>query len=348
MAASGLEVLTPAQAHTVLARELGGVDLSDVWTLDCVVLRSVLWALTDGVRSVHTLRILNRATALVLALPTSTPDERLVRARLRDSLEELSEVGDAVELGQGLWLPGSLREVELGSHSEHLLVGGLPTGLLPEQLRGTVVHHGASRRVRGEALRHILALPVEPLSSWARAPVESLREWAESLLDTELPPYVPPREGAVLRIYAPERAKHRGSQGKRWVDSAEGLSGRYLAYRTRVFGVREYRIVEVAEGNVVGSGAALLPGEARRLMYALDARAGKAVSVRWEERGGETRVTLWSELPRSEQRLFAALGTLLPNPDDTYYPRVWVFSAHRELVLERLRRLEVQLVGPSP
>ena len=62
--------------------------------------------------------------------------------------------------------------------------------------------------------------------------------------------------------------------------------------RERIFGVREYRIVELKNGSVIAINNSLAPGDVRRLMYALDLKAGKPVEIRMEAKGGSIFFTL--------------------------------------------------------
>jgi hypothetical protein len=283
---------------------------------------------------------------LALSMWDSDHDVQQRRERLHDALEELSEAGDLVSLPEGRWLPAPVREVMLEANSEErLLVGGVPTGVLPAELKRLVTHHGPYRRLDGSILGVALNLPKEELNSWAGSPAESLEAWAAERLGVKLHRYAEHQEGSRIRVYVPELAKERSTQTRRWFERAASISGRYLASRERVFGVREYRVVELRDGAIISSDEVLAPGEGRRLMYALDARAGKPVEVLLGAKGGSMSVTLRSELPRSEQRLFGSLGNL-EVPGDDYYPRTWWFAdRYRGIVLSRLEALRVRLVG---
>src|SRR5713226_8462397 len=94
------------------------------------VLRALTWALTSGTQPVHILRLLNRATSIMSPL-LETTDDRQVRSELREGLDALADAGDLVELEGGLWLPATTRIVRLRYGDSHLLVGGIPSRLLP-------------------------------------------------------------------------------------------------------------------------------------------------------------------------------------------------------------------------
>jgi len=178
------------------------------------------------------------------------------------------------------------------------------------------------------------------------APPESLDVWLERIMSTELFPFAADGDER-MRVYAPDIARAGAIQWARWIEHFDGVEGRYLAEIRRVFGAREHRVVEVTNGRVVKSGAVFLQGEPRRIMYALDHRAKNPVRAGWVADTSEATLTLGSEVPWSEQRLFAALGAL-DIPETSYYPRVWRFDpAHAPVVEQRLRGLGVELVQPS-
>ncbi|HYG67423.1 MAG TPA: hypothetical protein VD838_07175, partial [Anaeromyxobacteraceae bacterium] len=184
----------------------------------------------------------------------------------------------------------------------------------------------------------------ETLESWSRAPTQRLEDWGRAVLTAPLSDYrEPQRDESAFRIYAPEKARPGATQLRRWTDRFSDLSGRYLAERSRVFGAREYRVVDLSRGRVERSGAILAPGEDRRLRYAADALAQNPTRVQWKKGRDDVTVTLWSEMPRSEQRLFGALGCLAVTAG-AYYPRRWQFArADAPLVRERLRSLSVSI-----
>jgi hypothetical protein len=161
------------------------------------------------------------------------------------------------------------------------------------------------------------------------------------MMNASVEPYTEPSEGVRFRFYVPRRAGE--PQGFRWRDSPRGLDGRYFAFRELPFGLRQPRIVEVKQDRICATRpVGLAPGDARRLQYAVDAIAQMPVTVSLK-RSDRFQVTLQSEVPRDEQRLFAALGELT-FPDERYYPRTWTFSIeHADHVLQRLAALRVDL-----
>ena len=103
-----LRAISDTEAHGILVRELTGKETCDQVAEDCALLRSCVWALTDGIRPVHVLRLLNLASTLHFS-------GEAARAQLKEALEKLSECGDLAELSSGQWLPAPTREVRLVS-----------------------------------------------------------------------------------------------------------------------------------------------------------------------------------------------------------------------------------------
>ncbi len=308
------------------------------------VLRLVTWSLTRSQEPAHVVRVLNCAVELARSFALLSEPAEAVRDRLRGRLEDLAEAGDLVWLDEGRWLPAAVRQVPLGDGREGaLLVGGIPTSSLPREMGTNVLAHGAYRRLRSLAPFAELALPSEQLDAWTLAPPEPLKEWGQDILQAPLPEYrEPQRDESAFRVYLPSRARPGSTQLRRWSDRVGEVSGRYLAERSRVFGAREYRVVELASGRVIKSGNVLAPGEATRLRYALDALSGNPTRVSWHENRDAVVVTLWSSIPRAEQRLLAALGCL--EICERSYPRRWHFArADAPIVRARLEALAVTI-----
>ena len=333
-----------AQVTPALGIALLGAATADDATLDCALVRTALWALAEHGGAVHVLRLVNRLLEVSSPLYPGV-DERMLRRRFRGVLDELAEVGDLIELPGGYWHPAATREVALNVPGEALLIGGLPTSVLRREMRENIVHSRALRRVRDGVIRAELDLGVEQLGSWLAKPLATLSDWGAEVVSTELAPFGDPTAGADMRFYAPGPSRIGASQRKRWQDGVGSLAGRFLAEVSGTFGVREYRIAELCLGRVERLGARLLHGEARRLMYALDEAAKNPVEVAVAKTSHDLSLTLWSELPRAELRLFGALGSLEASPDK-YYPRVWRFQRHYETtVLEQLTALSIKIIS---
>jgi hypothetical protein len=328
-----LRAIADTEAHGVLLCELTGSDACDQIAEDCALLRSCAWALTDGVRPVHILRLLNLASTLHFS-------GEKARAQLKEALEELSECGDLAELSSGQWLPAPTREVRLGTADDmRLLVGGFPTSLLSVEHASQIEHTGAYRRLRGDTLSKELHLASQSLDVWMGNAPEDLREWTQSTLRGNYERYR--TTGRTIEIYAPELFPASKPQLLRWVERTDKLAGTYLAREELPFGGKRFLAVQIAKGQISGI-RTMPPTDFRRLMYGLDLLAEKPVAVEVISRRVETTFVLRSELPQAEQRLFAALGRLLVS-EGKYYPRNWKF--HQEHAVEIKRRLAELGIG---
>lgn len=339
------------EAGKLIREQLVATALCDQVATDCALLRSCVWALTGGERPVHVLKLLNFAVDVSpdTILSADEMGSAEIRSRLRTSLDELAEAGDLVLLANGRWLPAPTREVRLGSADDaRLLVGGLPTSLLPSELSAEVHHNGAFRRTTGERLARELALPFESYDSWVGQFPGDLKAWTQSVFEGDYETFTAANDGRQFSLYAPQIARPGALQAKRWVDRPDKLSGRFLGRRDLPFGIRQYRAVEVVDGVIV---RVMIPrlgtGDLRRVMYGLDALAGNPAVVENDTRGDEFVIVLGSEVPRPERRFFAALGTLSV-PPDKYYPRTWRFPRkYAGEVRGRLSALGVRLFERS-
>jgi hypothetical protein len=328
-----LRAITETEAHGILTRGLTGAETCDQIAEDCALLRSCAWALTDGVRPVHILRLLNLASTLHFS-------GEAARAQLKEALEELSECGDLAELSSGQWLPAPTREVSLGTADDmRLLIGGVPTSLLSFEHAVRIEHTGPYRRLKGGLLSKALELASQKLDSWMGHAPGDLLEWTRSALQGDFEHYRP--TGRPIEVYAPEMFPTSKPHLLRWVERTDKLAGIYLSREELPFGGKRHLAVQIEKGQINGL-RIMLPIDFRRLMYGLDLLAEKSVAV--EEIPGliETTFVLRSELPQAEQRLFAALGRLEVT-EGKYYPRNWTF--HHEHAAEIRRWLAKLGVG---
>lgn len=307
------------------------------------LLRATVWSLSSGGTPVHIGRVLHAALPpWRLLCGRQDAVEVQLRTELRETLALLVDAGDLIEAAGGRWTSAATRVVRLKEDAGHLLVGGAPLSILPLTPRD-IQHHGPYRHVGwSEALRTVLH--EEELSSWARLPEEPLLEWAQDLLvSLERLPYTPTSHES-FEFYLPGSARARAPQFKRWADELGAAKGTLLARRTRLYGAREYRIVDVTGGHVARA-CELPTSEARRLMYALDSEAGNRVQARCTKVGTDlTEVLLTSELPRPEQRVLAALGTL-EIPVDRPFERRWSFRRGQDLALNLMRSLGIDIAA---
>ena len=327
-----LQAISESDAHEVLREQLVGSGECDQLAEDCARIRSCLWALSGGDQPVHVLRLLNLVAA---------GEDTEFRQRLKEALDELSDAGDVAELANGRWIPAPTRQVLLGTADDaRLLVGGVPSSLLPSELRNRIEHYGVFRRLKGAHVATQLGVPSEERSSWLGEAPEELIDWTRSVFEGQ---YEAARdEERYLQYYAPELFAPNTPQAIRWTPRPDKLSGRYLAEQTLAFGMKRYLAVEVVGGRLTRL-MVLRCADLRRLKYGLDLLADKPVAVEERDRGESVDFVLKSELPRPERRFFAALGTLTVS-EEGYYPRTWHFpKQYGAEVRSRLSALGIRL-----
>lgn len=334
-----LDVLAQHDAGIAVRRALCLGATCSSMEVRCELLRSTVWGLASPPNTVHVSRVLAAASPpwqLLSSRPYAS--EEILRAELRAALSALEDSGDLIDLGGGYWATATCRFIRVPK-AGFLLVGGVPTGLLS---LGEVEHHGPHRHL--DQLPPLLAakVPVEDLKSWARLPSRfALRDWAKELIDSlERQPYTP-TSSEPFEFYRPEEARSGAPQFKRWYEDAGRGSGLLLARRARLYGTKEYRLVESRAGRIV-SACDLVGTDVRRLMYALDQAAGKPVRALYRRRANGLEWILTSEIPRAEQRVLATLGTLAI-PDDRPYQRRWLVVRNEALARELLEALGVQI-----
>lgn len=333
------EALHAPQRAAVIARSGLGLGSCSVSDSRFEILRATVWSLAAPSRSAYVSRVIGTAVPTWRLLSDrSTVSEEILRAELREALTTLQDVGDLLEFSGGYWSPATTRLVALPDGS-HLLVGGVPTEWL---LDGSdVEHHGPFRCLTVVPATVASALPIEEFASWARMPTLPLEAWARDVIDSlERAPYSPSTSEA-FEFYMPESCQFGAPQFKRWTESAGSTTATLLARRRRLYGAREFRLVDVRSGRIAGA-CELHDTDARRLMYAFDLFAKNPIRALAQRVDGRVEWRLTSALPRSEQRMFAALGTS-STPTDRPYEKRWTFVRNEELALDMLRALGIQV-----
>ena len=330
----------PHHAVTTVRRalSLGSCSPSDsVFEL----LRATVWSLAAPTSTVHINRVLNTSLPSWHVLSERPPagDETL-RTELRAALSALADSGDLVELSGGNWAPGVPRLVELPDRLGYLVVGGVPSSLLPLEA-SAITFHGPHRHLVTPPPELRATLPTEDLRSWARMPDMPLQQWArESLESLERHSYSPTHSD-VFEFYLPSASRLGAPQLFRWFESAGAHTGALLARRRRSYGAREYRLVDVHSGRIASS-CDLHDFDVSRMMYAFDMTAHNPVRARPLRVAGRTEWLFTSDLPRAEQRTFAAFGTLAIVAERRFERR-WTFLRHEALALDMMRSLGIAI-----
>ena len=264
----------------------------------------------------------------------------------RDTLDTLEEQGDILSLPGGSWLPAPLRLVPLGN-TQYLLVGGLPTHLLPPAILQSLNFHGSFRHIyistkeQPPTSVYIGNWQFQALSSWLGPTPPTLSELLQVFSSQTLLPVSDYNSRSMS--YEAYAAYINKPQGLRWLSLGDVRDGRYLLRTRAWWGTKQYSIGEIQNRQLVRQSHELhRPNiEVRRLCYALDWKMKTPTQAKLSR----TMLTLWSELPVRERRLMAAIATLAP--EERYYPRIWQGITHKQLdnVSEMLQHLGITIIS---
>lgn len=333
----GLEVVPSPQDAARIA--LRGLGLRGPESGKFELLRAILWSIAGPRGKAHVNRI------LAVALPEwrlfsarAAVHHELLRTELREAMSALEGAGDLLELGGGYWAAATARLIRLPKDHGNLLVGGIPSSWLAEdldeiRLHGPYRHFG---RVPGDLAS---VIPTEPFTSWARLPDAPIQEWAHKTAQSLQPQAYVPLHDDSFEFYVPANSRPGTPQYRRWAESVGTQTGTLLARRRRLFGTREYRLVQVRSGRPV-SVCEPHNVDIRRLMYALDLDAKNPVRARRTCSGEVANWTLSSELPRAEQRVLGAFGELTI-PGDRPFERCWTFRNGDTIAMDMLQSLGI-------
>jgi len=262
----------------------------------------------------------------------------------RELLDTLAEQGDMFALSGGRWLPAPLRFVPV-TPTHHLLVGGMPTHLLPHALLRTLRLHGSFRYVESITISS-LQQGSGPTIQWQ---FQSLQRWLGST--QTLDDLIRYFDGQELLTVAHQNVSETSLEAYvasddkpqllRWRSLDQVTDERYLLRTSTPWGAYQYSIGLLSNRRLTQQSAGLWRIDIRRLCYTLDKRAGKPTSVKWNELQRE--LILRSELPGRERKFLSSVGTLQENADGNYYPRRWIITMDFAPVFTMLEDLGIQI-----
>lgn len=265
----------------------------------------------------------------------------------RQALDMLAEQGDLLALPRGHWLPAPLRLVP-ATPELYLLVGGVPSSLLPEPVLSALCLHGSFRQVRTVI---ILANPslnrednhweFQTLEHWLGTSHADFQELLSHFRNIEMEIVVYQNSLQSIEAY---NASINQPQWSRW-QSLERISndGRYLLRERTLWGKTSYSIGEVQSQQIKKQSHVLESLDIRRLCYALDADANVPTKATWKKVKEQGLLYLSTELPARERKRLATLG-LLQQQGKKYYPRIWQIALqHESTIKELLAQLGITL-----
>lgn len=212
-------------------------------------------------------------------------------------LEMLLSLRDVQNLPYGHWLPVSSRAVSVDDFA--LLVSGLPTGLLRQDLEIELGGRGLGRLVRGDLPSSI---PREPLLRWLGVPSSTI-QWCENHIRTA--EFGDPLGWQDLSVY-----NHWAAAGSsRWISAASARlpDGPILARSSGRNSSSSHYLLLARDGAVRGLKEFSRPFDSRRFGLAMLARSERRYTFSVDE-VGDTCSVRCPFLPHSEKRLLNALG----------------------------------------
>jgi hypothetical protein len=358
--------IAPSEAEELLRQSFFGPQgrQASVEALGAEAIRIALWEQSAGKptlieAAVSTKSILNRARILIdvftsIQAPhnekSANDDEQSSEQVLdRQSLDDLAAQGDILELKDG-WIPTPLRLVPITA-DRYLLAGGMPSCLLKKEIQGNLRLHASFRQLDVQTIQayptydqDLHTWQFQTQESWLGGPAKSFEELLQNfqqidVRDVQQEEMSPEEEG---EIYVPSRNK---PQAQRWLSPTPSIrNGRHLLRSRTRWGQRAYTIGEFSQGKLKKQSQELASIDIRRLCYALDNAANTPTYATWHIQ--QRKLILYSELPWHERKRLALIGTLQPNADGKYYPRVWRIAEqtqYEERMKEMLADLRIHL-----
>ena len=323
--------------------------------LSAEFVRVALWALSNHMESlplaqasVSTRRLLDQSRTFwdpfkTAQLVESKPALLLEPDIDRELLDALEEQGDVLSFAGGSWLPTPLRLVPLAAN-HYLLVGGIPTHLLPSSIQQLLVFHGTFRQMENKAiltleegLRSVLDWRFQSLDSWLGSSPATLEDLVRHFELQELFQVISQSDSSLEAYVADDNQP----QYLRWHPINSVPDGRYLLRTSTPWGMKQYSIGAIHNYRLTQQGGELRKTDIRRLCYALDKRVYQPTWASWNIQRRE--LLLRSQLPGREVKFLSSIGTLQENKEG-YYPRRWIISPQFvERVEEMLTNLGIQI-----
>ncbi|MEK8018831.1 MAG: hypothetical protein VSS75_018310 [Candidatus Parabeggiatoa sp.] len=235
-------------------------------------------------------------------------------APIRRVLEQLKQVGDVAELGNGYWLPTPLRLVRL-PNGKILLIGGMDTKSLQTRFGKMVQPSGFVRSVQSNDTTHFEREDIhwQGFEDWVGEAETDICTWTRNLLDEARQRLNPSASDLTdFEVYMPRLCK-TNLQYYRWIQAQK------LAFAPKDIVLCRFKqtFVTYYLGLLTGEKPVRLQRESRveqdieirKLLYGLDALAQCSTNAKFElldEKQGKLIFRSW--LPATQRRLLLALG----------------------------------------
>jgi len=184
-----MPVINTQQALKKIIQNLGLSDTTP--TADQIIaeyLRHALYTLSYGsttVQPVFVTKLMNQVHYQLTPLWPDIFQNANTEDPIRRLLEQLKQVGDVAELGDGYWLPTPLRLVRLPNR-QILLIGGVDTKSLITRFGDIVQSMGFVRRVKFADIKHLINAGIDwqHFEDWVGETKKAdIGTWTRNLLD---------------------------------------------------------------------------------------------------------------------------------------------------------------------
>jgi len=233
---------------------------------------------------------------------------------IRHVLDQLEQVGDVAELGNGYWLPAPLRLVRL-LNGQILLIGGIDTKSLQTRFGKNIQPIGFIRRLQSKDTTHFVQEGIhwQGFENWVGEAEADICTWTRNLLDEACKRLKPSSSDLTdFEVYMPRLCKNN-LQYYRWIPAQK------LAFAPKDIVLCRFKqtFVTYYLGMLTGEKPVRLHRETRleqdieirKLLYGLDALYQCPTNAKFEqlnEKQGKLIFRSW--LPATQRRLLLALG----------------------------------------
>ncbi len=235
---------------------------------------------------------------------------------IRHVLDQLKQVGDVAELGNGYWLPTPLRLVRL-PNGQILLIGGMDTKSLQTRFGKRVQPTGFIRRVQSNDTAHLVreGIDWQDFENWVGEAEADICTWTRNLLyDARKRLKRSGSDVTDFEVYMPWLRKSKTAhQYYRWILAQK------LAFAPKDIVLCRFKqtFVTYYLGLLTGEKPVRLYSESmleqdieiRKLLYGLDALYENPTHAKFEQLNDKQgKLIFRSWLPATQRRLLLALG----------------------------------------
>ncbi|MGY3478732.1 hypothetical protein [Bradyrhizobium ottawaense] len=276
---------------------------------------------------VHGTRILSNARRVHrMVWPENGWEHEKLGDLCRQVLDALAAMGDIISVGNGFWIPGPAKIVELDGIHHLMVIGGIPSQIAKTYLgapstSASTFRFAERRSVLSVSSRREL---LQSIDGWLGY-VDPLREWTEAVLQQHNARLSIDMDIGVeqLDVYAPDIFRDQRKTG-RWMRAVqigrplEGLRLCRLQGGARAFGAPHFLATFHFKSGMLtlGRSAAVAPDVSRRLRFGLDARLGTqrqvSIDIDCIQFGFDNSISL----PTLEERVISLAWRTLHGPND--------------------------------